>query len=107
MLPLCAVCCDSALLVRNHLYCICVLCVSILYSYDDEAEKITQYERIPIDAMTAVGIGEKLFHFDAHRRITFHSSVPNRHYEIVKSAQMANIKFFWSPLTLHSPSTPF
>ncbi|XP_072177486.1 phosphatidylinositide phosphatase SAC2-like [Diadema setosum] len=26
-------------------------------SYDDEAEKITQYERIPIDAMTAVGIG--------------------------------------------------
>ena len=32
--------------------------MSPLCSYDDEAEKITQYERIPIDAMTAVGIGK-------------------------------------------------
>ena len=31
----------------------------IYFSYDDDAEKITQYERVNIEDMEAIGIGKK------------------------------------------------
>ena len=37
-----------------------------LFSYDDEAEKVTQYERIDLEDLEKIEIGKRLFYPAAH-----------------------------------------